>query len=99
MPANANGLGPDTSYLPVLKRNSKFTTAQTSVPFLLVEDVDFKNSLNQVIVSDVDTQTGNPLYYAVKTYGQVISGDIATTTIEVGDFTPYKKFELNVPNL
>ena len=99
VPANVNGLGPDLNYMPVLRRNSKFTSRQTGVAFFLIDDVDFGASDNQVIVTDVDSTTGNPTFYAIKAYGNVISGDVATTSIAVGDYTPYKKFELEAPNL
>ena len=99
VPANVNGLGPDLNYMPVLRRNSKFTSRQTGVAFFLIDDVDFGASDNQVIVTDVDSTTGNPTFYAIKAYGNVISGDVATTSITVGDYTPYKKFELEAPNL
>jgi hypothetical protein len=99
VPANANGLGPDTSYIPVLRRNTKLASDQTGVNFFLTDDVDFNNSANQTIVTDVDATTGNPTFYAVKAYGNVISGDVATTTVVVGDYTPYKKFELDTPSV
>tara|TARA_R110000824_G_scaffold34004_3_gene108598 strand:- start:2535 stop:4340 length:1806 start_codon:yes stop_codon:yes gene_type:complete len=99
VPANVNGLGPDLNYMPVLRRNSKFTSRQTGVAFFLIDDVDFGETGNQVIVTDVDSTTGNPTSYAIKSYGNVISGDIATTTIEVGDYSSYKKFDLEAPNL
>lgn len=99
VPANTNGLGPDRRYLPVLKRNTRFSTSQENITFLLLEDVDFNISTNQTIVSDVDTITGNPLYYAIKAYAPVMSGDIVTTSFTTGEYAPFKKFDLEVDNL
>ena len=99
VPANSNGLGPDTNYIPVLRRNTKFASEQTGINFFLTDDVNFNLDTNQIIVTDVDAATGSPTYYAIKAYGNVISGDVATTTVIVGDYSPYKRFELQTPNV
>jgi len=99
VPANTSGLGPDTRYFPVLERNARFSTTNGNIPFLLTENIDFQNAQTQTVVSDVDGETGNPLYYAVKTYAPVISGDIGVYTFSVGEYTPFKKIELDVPNV
>ena len=97
VPANPSGLGPDEEYLPVLKKNSRFKADNTT--FLLTEDVDFNSSLAQALVSEVDGTTGTPTYYAVKAYGEVMSGDIGTYTFTVGDYEPFRKYELPVPSV
>ena len=97
VPANPSGLGPDEKYLPVLKKNSRFKADNTT--FLLTEDVDFNSSLAQALVSEVDGTTGTPTYYAVKAYGAVMSGDIGTYTFTVGDYEPFRKYELPVPSV
>ena len=98
VPADASGLAPDPNYIPVLRRNSRFTT-QDNITFLLTQDVDFTNSDAQVIVSDVDPTSGNPTYYAIKAYGEVISGDIGLTEVIVGEFTPFQKYILDTPDI
>ena len=98
VPANTSGLGPDEDYIPVLKQNAKFTTSD-SVTFILTTDVDFKNSQNQVLVSDVDAVTGNPTHYAIKAYGEVISGDLGVYEFTVGDFAPFPRFTLDIPSV
>ena len=97
VPANPSGLGPDEKYLPVLKKNSRFKSGTTT--FLLTEDVDFKSSQAQALVSEVDGTTGNPTYYAVKAYGEVMSGDIGTYSFSVGEYEPFRRYELPVPSV
>jgi hypothetical protein len=97
VPANPSGLGPDEKYLPVLRKNSRFKSESTT--FLLMEDVNFNTSEVQALVSEVDGTTGNPTYYAVKAYGEVMSGDIGTYTFSVGEYQPFRRYELPVPSV
>jgi hypothetical protein len=98
VPATANGLGPDTDYMPVIPRGTRLAS-ESNVPFLTIGDISFSESDSQVLVADVDADTGNPLYYAMKAYAPVVSGDLGVAQLAVGDYTPYKKVQLNVPNL
>lgn len=97
VPANSSGLGPDEKYLPVLGKNSRFQGGGAS--FLLTDSVDFKSSAAQTVVSEVDTVTGTPLYYAVKAYGEVMSGDLGTYTFSVGEYKPFRRYELPIPGI
>jgi len=92
VPASSTGLGPDTNYTPLLKRGSRFT-ATNGTNFVLTENVDFSDSKNPVVVATVDTSTGAPTYYAIKAYGNVVSGYFSQEQIRVG---AYQKF-LQVP--
>jgi hypothetical protein len=98
VPANTSGLGPDDNYIPILRKNTRFRST-TGVSFILTDDVDFKNPDNQVIVSDTDPTTGNPTFYAIKAYGEVVSGDIGYVEFSAGDFTPFPRYELQTPGL
>ena len=98
VPANASGLGPDPAYIPILKRNSSFT-AQNGAGFLLNEDVSFSNSLLDIVVARVDEATGTPTHYAIKAYGQVLSGRLAQEIVEVGDFQKFLKITLETPDV
>tara|TARA_R110002020_G_scaffold11079_1_gene42115 strand:- start:958 stop:2763 length:1806 start_codon:yes stop_codon:yes gene_type:complete len=98
VPANASGLGPDEDYIPILKRNSRFVSVENTT-FILTSDIDFKNSQNQVLVSDTDPTTGNPTHYAIKAYGEVISGDIGVYEFSAGEFSPFPKFIIDVPSI
>jgi len=92
VPASSTGLGPDGNYTPLLKRGSRFT-ATNGTNFVLTENVDFSDSKNPVVVATVDTSTGAPTYYAIKAYGNVVSGYFSQEQIRVG---AYQKF-LQVP--
>lgn len=98
VPASTVGLGPDTQYLPVLKRGSRFTS-QSGLNFVLTENVDFSDSKNQVVVATVDGTTGAPTFFAVKAFGNVVSGFFKRELITVGDFERFKLIELQSDNV
>jgi hypothetical protein len=94
VPAAASGIGPDERYYPTLKKGSSFsTTAGTS--FILNHDVHFGNSKNEIRVARVNESTGNPEFYAVKTYGQVVSGRIEEEFITVSSFERFRRITLD----
>jgi len=97
VPANSTGLGPDTSYMPILKRNSVLGGSGGS--FILLEDMRFDDPSNDVVASNIDDATGNPTNYAIKATGQVISGRFGTTTQTVGAFERFKTITLGNPNI
>tara|TARA_R110002012_G_scaffold116175_2_gene263596 strand:- start:923 stop:2722 length:1800 start_codon:yes stop_codon:yes gene_type:complete len=98
VPANATGLGPDNSYLPILKRNSTLSSTNGG-SFILLQDVRFDNPANDVVAANVDTTTGLPTSYAVKTQGQVISGEFGVSTFTIGAFEKFKKVRISNPNV
>tara|TARA_A100000172_G_scaffold79881_1_gene67996 strand:- start:1019 stop:2815 length:1797 start_codon:yes stop_codon:yes gene_type:complete len=98
IPANSTGLGPDRSYMPILKRGSRFKS-QSGLNFILLENINFADSSNQVIVSKVDDSTGAPTHYGVKAYGNVVSGRFGLKEIKVGGYEKFRSISLNVPNL
>ena len=98
VPASTIGLGPDTRYLPILKRGSRFTS-QSGLNFVLLDNIDFSDAKNQVVVANVDSGTGAPTFFAVKAFGNVVSGFFKRETIAVGDFERFKLIELNSNNV
>ena len=98
IPAKATGVGPNTDYLPVIKKGTSFSSIDGGV-FNLNEDVDFSRTSNEVVVARVDSVTGNPTFYAVKTKGQVISGELQEELISVGSFEKFLRVELASPNV
>ena len=98
VPASTVGLGPDNSYLPILKRGSRFTS-QTGLNFVLLENVDFSDVKNQVVVANVDAATGAPTFFAVKAFGNVVSGFFKRDTYTCGDFERFKLIELQSSNV
>lgn len=91
VPAAANGVQPDLDYAPILKSGAVFTAGSSTATFTLNQDVDFSLPSNEVVVATVDTDTGVPTGYAIKAYGEVISGQIRSKTIEVGAFERFRK--------
>ena len=98
IPANSAGLGPDRSYIPILKRGTRFGS-QAGLSFLLTENINFAASSNPMIVSKVDDSTGAPTHYAVKSYGNVVSGRFGQKNVKVGSYEKFKTVSLNLPNL
>ena len=98
LPANTNGIGVNWDYAPILRRGSMFgSTAGNN--FMLIADVDFKNTNNEVVVGRVNEDTGVPTYYAVRARGRCISGELARETIAVGPFKKFLKIDLSARNV
>jgi hypothetical protein len=98
IPAATVGLGPDTAYLPVLKRGSRFTS-QSGLNFVLTNNVDFSDPKNETVVANVDSSTGAPTFFAIKAYGNVVSGFFKRDLIEVGNFERFKLLEVQSANV
>tara|TARA_R110000824_G_scaffold304767_2_gene492569 strand:- start:6054 stop:7850 length:1797 start_codon:yes stop_codon:yes gene_type:complete len=92
------GTSPDTTYLPVLARGSTFSTTSGRV-FSLIDDVDFANSDNEVVVATSNAQDGKPTAFVVKAVGRVISGEVKTETIRVDNFTRFLTIPLSDPDI
>ncbi len=90
IPSNTDGTAPDLDYMPVLKRNSIFKS-ENGVSFLLLEDVDFSNSKNDIVEAKYDETTGGVTYFAVRAFGQVSSGMFQTATVDLTN-AAFKKF-------
>ena len=73
VPASTTGIGPDRRYIPVIKRGTRFTS-QNGLNFVLTGDIDMAESSNPVVVARADDTTGAPSFYAIKSYGNVVSG-------------------------
>lgn len=97
VPANSSGLGPDTDYIPILKRGSIFSSTGGTI-FTLNDDVRFDDPTNEIIVARVDGD-GAPTSYAIKSSGQVVSGEIKQEQISVGDYERLRKIELSNENI
>jgi hypothetical protein len=98
VPSNTNGLGPDLSYLPILKKNSTFSSTGGQT-FTLFQDVDFSQSSNEVVVAQVDNNTGAPTSYAVKTVGVVQSGFYTQKQIQIDSYERFRKVDLDDNNV
>jgi hypothetical protein len=98
VPASTTGIGPDRRYIPIVKRGTRFTS-QNGLNFVLTEDVDMAESSNPVVVARTDNATGAPTFYAIKSYGNVVSGFFNTETIDVGPFERFKRVNLQNTNV
>jgi hypothetical protein len=56
----------------------------------LTENVDFSDPKNQVVVANVDSGTGAPTFFAIKAYGNVVSGYFKRESYTCGDFERFK---------
>ena len=98
VPALASGLGPDTRYMPILKRNSEFTSLAGN-GYVLNEDINFADADNEVVVARVNEANGNPTHYAVKAFGQVISGKLVEEIIDIGILKKFLRLPLQTENI
>jgi len=98
IPAKANARGPNIDYLPILQRGTVLSSNTNSV-FTLIEDVDFSAENNEVTVARVDNITGNPTFFAVKAFGQVVSGKRYMDTMSVGDYRRFLRLGLSKANI
>jgi len=98
VPASQSGLGPDQDFIPIVKRGTRFTS-NNGQNFVLTEDVDMNKSTNPVVVARTDPDSGSPTYYAIKSYGKVVSGMFNIETVTVGAFERFKTIRLANPNI
>jgi len=90
IPANADGTTIDSTYTPVLKKNSTFRSS-SGVSFVLLEDVDFSDPRNEIVEALYNSTTGGVTYFAIRAYGQVSSGKLKSIEINLNNAT-FEKF-------
>ena len=93
VPQASIGGGPDLNYMPILKRGSTFGSTN-GASYILVEDVNFADSSNEIVVGSVNDAGQAPSTYAIKSTGAVISGKFAVLEFEVGSFQKFRKLEI-----
>ena len=98
IPTNDVGLGPNTDYLPILKKGSTMSSGD-GTSFILDEDVFFNDPNNLIVAARVSDATGVPTSYAVKAHGKIVSGEISRERIPIGNFTKFRKVALSSNNL
>ena len=98
VPAASAGLGPDLSYIPILKRGSRFESTNGQ-GYILTENVDFNDPANPIVVAAVNNISGAPTHYAIKAYGSVISGKFGQRTITVGAYERFRRVKLKNRNI
>ena len=98
VPAKSTGFGPDTDYLPILKKGTELAN-NAGVGFLLNEDIDFTRANNEIVVARADSDTGAPISYAIKAFGQAVSGQLFEEVINVGSFQRLLRISLGGKNI
>ena len=97
-PANADGEEPDERYIPILRKNTSISS-RTGVNFTLIEDVRFDGEENEIAPARFDSTTGLPTYYAIKSYGTIVSGRYERISIDIGDFKKFAKVRIPLENI
>lgn len=98
VPANDLGLGPDLNYAPIIKQGSTFSS-EGGDNFILTEDIRFDDPSNEVVAGRIDPATGVPSFYAIRSKGKIISGNLERTIISVGNYQRFRKIILNDSNI
>tara|TARA_Y100000310_G_scaffold341402_2_gene440429 strand:- start:305 stop:2104 length:1800 start_codon:yes stop_codon:yes gene_type:complete len=97
VPADPNGTGPDLDYLPIVAKGSKYVTDGGDM-YELIDDVDFANPDNEIVVGTETATDGAATTWVVKAYGRVISGELKSESIAVGDFSRFLTVSLSDTN-
>jgi len=93
VPAAASGLGPDTTYLPVLKRGSQFRST-SGTNFILQQDINFNDDDVEVVASKFDDTTNKPTEYAIRSFGRVRSGNRYFKDVTIGAFQRFLRIRV-----
>lgn len=89
---------PDLSYAPILEKGSTFSSKNGEI-FSLLDDVNFADTSNQIVVARVDNTTGVPTRYAIKAYGSVMSGRLSRATFTIGAFKKFLRLNVGDQNI
>jgi hypothetical protein len=90
VPSNSDGNAPDMDYSPTLKKGSVLRSSN-SVTFMLLEDVDFTDPKNDIVEARYDETNGGVTHYAIKSYGQVSSGKLLLSELDISS-TSFERF-------
>ena len=89
---------PDLTYVPILLKDSVFSTTGGS-KFTLLEDVNFLDANTDVVGTQLSSDGTRAEYYTLKASGTVVSGNIYRTVINVGSFRKFLKIEIPASNV
>jgi hypothetical protein len=82
VPSNSDGSAPDFSYLPTMQYGAAFESSDGKY-YILTEQVDFSDANNDVVAARFDSSSGQTTHFAVRAYGQIVSGDIGVKEIDL----------------
>ena len=97
VPADAAG-GVDTNFLPILKKGTLFSSTGGGT-FSLIEDIDYRKNNITALVSKVDGTTGTPTKFALKGYGQIMSGAKRRKDFILTELVKFRRLEVPEGNL
>jgi hypothetical protein len=98
VPASTSGLGPDTAYLPMLKKGTQLSSTSGNT-FMLDEEVRFDDPSNEIVAARTDSTTGLPTHYAIRSYGRIVSGIFSVESVSIGSFERFRKIKLDSNNI
>jgi hypothetical protein len=98
IPAVTNSVSPDYSYAPILKKGSTFKSINNNI-FTLVEDVDFRNTTDEVLVASTNAAGTAPTNFALKAKGMVVSGELFTQNFTINEYKKFLQLEIFDRNL
>ena len=98
VPAVGNGAAPDYNYAPILRKNSTFSSQNGSL-FTLIEDIDFSQTEDSILVAASNPAGTPPTRFALKAKGVVVSGELQSKTFNIGDYRRFLKIDLFDSNL
>jgi hypothetical protein len=98
VPVAVNSRAPDLNYFPILQKGA-ILTGDNGATFTLIDDVDFRHGNNEITVARTDNTTGNPTYFAVKAYGQVVSGEQFQERLDVTNYQRFLRLPLSKQNI
>jgi hypothetical protein len=98
VPADSTGTGnansPDLNYAPTLLKGT-IIESTTGATFSLAEDVIFNSDSTLFVAASTNPTTGIPTSYALKAFGQVISGRIGVESFNIGEYESFPKIKLS----
>jgi hypothetical protein len=103
VPATGNPQVPNPEALPIIRAGTT-VRSNSGIIFELTENLDFRERNNNgdlIATTRVGStnNSNNPVTFILTRTGICISGERATESLAVGNFTPFKRMVLNNPNV
>ena len=98
VPVSSTSRSPDINYLPILQGGSIFT-GDNGATYTLLADIDFSDPNNEVTVARTDETTGNPTFFAVKAFGQMVSGQQFEEKISITNYQRFLRLPMGRSNI
>jgi len=87
---------PDDKFYLRIKQGMRIASRNSDIQFIATENVDFSNEMDrEITVYERDATTGDPTFYLIKKYAQVISAQVKTKEVTFSDYEPFQTIELD----